>query len=115
MLRLRGMTYMSVNLWQSVLREQSATSMPVIEHEPQSESDEHRARRPVERLGYGRATQPARERTRCKDKQAEPEDAFGRVNGRKQHAERDYRDPSGNKLRQKCNVENAYFRVEKIG
>ena len=64
-----------------------AASTLVIEHEPESEPDQHRARRPVERLGHGRPAQPAREGTRRKGKQGEPEYAFGRVNGRKQHAE----------------------------
>jgi len=92
-----------------------AASTAVVEHEPESEPDEHRARRSVERLGYGRSTQPAGKGTRGKGEQAEPENAFGRVNGSKQHAEQSHRDSGGNKLRQECNVENAHFRVEKVG
>jgi hypothetical protein len=64
-----------------------AESTAVIQHEPESEPDEHRTRRSVESFGYGRSTQPARNRARGKRKQREPKDAFGRVNDCKQHTE----------------------------
>ena len=92
-----------------------AASTAVIKHEPESEPDEHGARRPVEGSGYARSTQPARNRARGKRKQREPKDAFGRVNDCKQHTERCHRDAAGYKLRQECNVEDAHFRVEKVG
>lgn len=63
------------------LRSASAfqASLPAAKPEPQSEPDQHRARRPFESLGYAWPTQPARERTRHQGKQGEPEDPFGRM------------------------------------
>src|ERR1700683_4191430 len=92
-----------------------AASAAVIKYEPESKPDKHRARRPVGRLSYVRPTQPQRKRTSRKGKQTEPEDTFSRVNGRKQHAEPDHGDSGGNELRQERNVENANFRIEKVG
>src|SRR5437667_3953110 len=86
----------------------------VVKNEAESEPNEHCASHPIKRLDDMRPTQPTRKRAHCKVKKGKPEDALGRVNYREQHAERSHKDSSGNKLRQKCNVEHTYFRVEKI-
>ena len=116
LLRSRQRTFASKALLEPEGRPiRRAALAAVIKHEPESEPDEHRARRPIERLGYARPAQPPRKRTSREDKQAEPEDTFSRVNGRQQHAEPDHRDSRGNELRQERNVENANFRIEKVG
>src|SRR5580658_7119537 len=71
---------------------------PAIEHEAQSEPNKHRTGSLVECLDHARSPQPSRERTRRKRKDGKPKDSFCCMNGRKQHAERGYRDSGGNEL-----------------